>query len=73
MVLCIIKIVNPIITIAIIMRSTAFCARLFLAIPYANKDMVNFMLGQLSGMLSGCVVYWVGSTIASANKDMIKR
>lgn len=56
------------------MYGAAFGALLFWAIPDANKDMVNFMLGQLSGMLSGCVVYWVGSTRASANKDiMIKR
>lgn len=55
------------------MYGAAFGALLLWAIPDANKDMVNFMLGQLSGMLSGCVVYWVGSTRASANKDIIKR
>lgn len=53
------------------MYGAAFGALLFWAIPDANKDMVNFMLGQLSGMLSGCVVYWVGSTRASANKDSL--
>lgn len=55
------------------MYGAAFGALLFWAIPDANKDMVNFMLGQLSGMLSGCVVYWVGSTRASANKDSMMR
>lgn len=55
------------------MYGAAFGALLFWAIPDANKDMVNFMLGQLSGMLSGCVVYWVGSTRASANKDLTRR
>lgn len=55
------------------MYGAAFGALLFWSIPDANKDMVNFMLGQLSGMLSGCVVYWVGSTRASANKDLVSR
>lgn len=55
------------------MYGAAFGSLLFWAIPDANKDMVNFMLGQLSGMLSGCVVYWVGSTRSSANKDLMKR
>lgn len=51
------------------MYGVAFGALLFWSIPDANKDMVNFMLGQLSGMLSGCVAYWVSSTRASQNKD----
>lgn len=55
------------------MYGAAFGSLLFWAIPDANKDMVNFMLGQLSGMLSGCVVYWVGSTRSSANKDSLLR
>lgn len=52
------------------MYGSAFGSLLFWAIPDANKDMINFMLGQLSGMLSGCVAYWVSSTRASANKDL---
>lgn len=56
-----------------VMFACAFNALLFMVLPDGNRDMVNFMLGQLSGWLSGAVVYWVGSTRASANKDMIKR
>ena len=43
------------------------------AIPGENKDIVVYMAGQVSGILTSCVTYWVGSTRASANKDMIKR
>lgn len=43
------------------------------AIPGDNKDIVVYMAGQVSGMMASCVTYWVGSTRASANKDMIKR
>lgn len=43
------------------------------AIPGENKDIVVYMAGQVSGMLASCVVYWVGSTRASANKDMIRK
>lgn len=57
----------------LIMFSCAFNALLFMVLPDGNRDMVNFMLGQLSGWLSGAVVYWVGSTRASANKDLMKR
>ena len=43
------------------------------AIPGENKDIVVYMAGQVSGLLASCVVYWVGSTRASANKDSIIR
>jgi len=43
------------------------------AIPGENKDIVVYMAGQVSGMLASCVVYWVGSTRASANKDSLIR
>ena len=56
-----------------VMFACAFNALLFMALPDGNRDMVNFMLGQLSGWLSGAVVYWVGSTRASANKDSLIR
>ena len=61
------------ITIAlIVMFAAAFGGLMFMVMPDGNRDMVNFMLGQLSGWLSGAVVYWVGSTRASANKDMMR-
>lgn len=56
-----------------IIYGSAFAAIMFWVIPDNNKDMINFMLGQLSGMLSSCVIYWVGSTRASANKDELLR
>lgn len=43
------------------------------AIPGENKDIVVYMAGQVSGMMASCVVYWVGSTRASANKDVMRR
>lgn len=43
------------------------------AIPGDNKDIVVYMAGQVSGMMASCVVYWVGSTRASANKDSLIR
>ena len=42
------------------------------AIPGENKDIVVYMAGQVSGILTSCVTYWVGSTRASANKDAIR-
>lgn len=43
------------------------------AIPGENKDIVVYMAGQVSGILTSCVTYWVGSTRASANKDVMRR
>ena len=43
------------------------------AIPGENKDIVVYMAGQVSGILTSCVTYWVGSTRASANKDTLIR
>ena len=43
------------------------------AIPGENKDIVVYITGQVSGLLASCVVYWVGSTRASANKDSLIR
>lgn len=42
-------------------------------IPGENKDIVVYMAGQVSGILTSCVTYWVGSTRVSANKDFMKR
>ena len=43
------------------------------AIPGENKDIVVYMAGEVSGILTSCVTYWVGSTRASANKDVMRR
>lgn len=49
------------------------CALFIWAIPGENKDIVVYMAGQVSGILTSCVTYWVGSTRASANKDSLIR
>lgn len=43
------------------------------AVPGDNKDIVVYITGQVSGILTSCVTYWVGSTRASANKDSLIR
>ena len=43
------------------------------AVPGDNKDIVVYITGQVSGILTSCVTYWVGSTRASANKDVMRR
>ena len=43
------------------------------AVPGDNKEIVVYITGQVSGILTSCVTYWVGSTRASANKDIVKR
>ena len=43
------------------------------AIPGENKDIVVYMAGQVSGILTSCVTYWVGSTRASKDKDELLR
>lgn len=48
-------------------------ALFILAILGENKDIVVYMAGQVSGILTSCVTYWVGSTRASANKDSLIR
>lgn len=50
-----------------------FGALFIWAIPGENKDIVVYMAGQVSGILTLCVTYWVGSTRASANKDSLIR
>ena len=44
-----------------------------LVIPGENKDIMVYMAGQVSSMMASCIVYWVGSTRASANKDSLIR
>lgn len=42
-------------------------------VPEANRDLVNFMLGQLSIMVSGALVFYFGTTKSSADKTDIIR
>ena len=51
----------------------AFCAALaalfWLAVPESNRDMVTFMLGQLSGFAATALAFFFGTTQGNANKD----
>ena len=40
----------------------------FFEIPPGNKETLVYMLGQLSGFTSACVLFWVGTTHASGQK-----
>lgn len=61
-------------TLALVGVFGAIVGALFIwAIPGENKDIVVYMAGQVSGILTSCVTYWVGSTRASANKDSLIR
>lgn len=46
-------------------------ALLIWAIPGENEDIVVYMVGHVSGLMESCVMYWVGSTKASENKDTL--
>lgn len=37
-------------------------------IPAGNKETLVYMLGQLSGLTTACVMYWVGTTNSSGQK-----
>ena len=55
-------------------KTGAIIGALFIwAIPGENKDIVVYMAGQVSGILTLLVTYWVGSTRASANKNSLIR
>ncbi len=47
----------------------ALAALFWLTVPEPNKDMINFMLGQLSGALGVALAFYYGTTQASATKD----
>lgn len=40
----------------------------FFEIPLGNRETLVYMLGQLSGFTSACVLFWVGTTHASGQK-----
>ncbi len=43
------------------------------AIPSANEQLVNFLLGQLSGFAGSAVAYYLSSSKSSADKDLLIR
>ena len=46
-------------------------ALLKFAIPEANRDLLIFMAGQVSGFMAAGVTYWLGSSRGSAEKSSI--
>ena len=40
----------------------------FFEIPANNEQTLVYMLGQLSGMVNACVLFWVGTTHQSGQK-----
>lgn len=50
----------------------ALAALFMLAVPDGNRDIVVYMIGQLSGFAAAAVAYWLGTTRNSQTKtDMI--
>lgn len=59
----------PALTMVLVLAFAAALAALFwLAVPEPNKDMVNFMLGQLSVFTAGALGFWFGTSKSSADK-----
>lgn len=38
-------------------------------VPEANEKLVTYMLGQLSGFVSACVLFYVGTSKSSSDKN----
>ena len=38
-------------------------------VPAENKDMAVYLLGQIAGLFTGAVSYWIGTSRSSYNKD----
>lgn len=52
--------------------NAALAALFYLAVPDGNRDIVVYMIGQLSGFAASAVAYWLGTTRNSQNKtDML--
>ena len=61
------------ITLILSILGTAYgCALFTFEIPPANKDMINYFGGQLIALWVSSVVYWVGTTRSSAEKDRMQ-
>ena len=65
--------VPAILTCVLLAAFNAALAALFLlAVPEGNRDIVVYMIGQLSGFAAAAVAYWLGTTRNSQTKtDMI--
>lgn len=60
---------TPVLTLILISMIVAFGVALFLVEPPApNRDLVNFLLGNVTGWAGAGVVYWLGSSRGSADR-----
>jgi hypothetical protein len=48
--------------------NAALAALFLMAVPEGNRDIVVYMIGQLSGFAAAAVAYWLGTTRNSQNK-----
>jgi hypothetical protein len=63
---------TPILTLVLISMVVGLGAALFLIEPpQANRDLVNVLLGNVMGWAGAGVVYWLGSSRGSAEKQSI--
>lgn len=61
---------TPVLTLILIGMIAAFGLALFLVEPPAsNRDLVNFLLGNISGWVGAGVAYWLGSSRGSADRS----
>jgi hypothetical protein len=65
--------VPAVLTCVLLAAFNAALAALFLwAVPDGNRDIVVYMIGQLSGFTAAAIAYWLGTTRNSQTKtDMI--
>ncbi|MDH5738711.1 MAG: hypothetical protein OEY77_00130 [Nitrospira sp.] len=58
-----------VLTVAMTVSFMASVVMLYLfEIPAGNKETLVYMLGQLSGLTTACVMFWVGTTHSSGQK-----
>lgn len=58
------------ITIALALMTVAVGIGLMgFEVPVANREMAVYLLGQITGLFTGAVSYWIGTSRSSANKD----
>ena len=53
----------------IVLGVFVFVVASFLFIPLQNKDVAHFLIGEITGMTSGIVMYHFGSSLGSKAKQ----
>ena len=54
----------------IVLGVFVFVVAVVLFYPLANKDVAHFLIGEITGMASGIVMYHFGSSIGSKQKQI---